>query len=78
MGVSLDKEEGAWKKAIADDKLTWSHISDLKFWQSPLAKEYNVEAIPYSVLLDKNGVIVAKNLRGEELEKKVAELMAQN
>ncbi|MNY49901.1 hypothetical protein D3C86_1853660 [compost metagenome] len=50
----------------------------MKFWQSPLAKEYNVEAIPYSVLLDKNGVIVAKNLRGEELEKKVAELMAQN
>lgn len=78
LGVSLDKEEAAWKKAIADDKLTWSHISDLQFWQSPLAKEYNVEAIPYSVLLDKNGVIVAKNLRGDELEKKVAELMAQN
>ncbi|MCO4293733.1 AhpC/TSA family protein [Solitalea sp. MAHUQ-68] len=78
LGVSLDKEAEAWKKAIADDKLQWNHISDLKFWSSAMAKEYNVESIPYSILLDKNGVIVAKNLRGEELEKKVAELIAKN
>ncbi|POY37983.1 peroxiredoxin [Solitalea longa] len=78
LSVSLDKEAEAWKKAIADDKLNWNHISDLKFWSSPMAKEYNVESIPYSILIDQNGAIVAKNLRGEELEKKVAELMAKN
>ncbi|UKJ09059.1 TlpA disulfide reductase family protein [Solitalea lacus] len=78
LGISLDKDAEAWKKAIGEDKLQWNHISDLKYWDSALAKEYNVQSIPYSILLDKNGVIVAKNLRGEELEKKVAELMAKN
>lgn len=75
--VSLDKDKASWEKAIQDDGLTWNHVSDLKFWQSEGAKTYNVTAVPYTVLLDRKGNIVAKNLRGAELEKKVAELLGE-
>jgi peroxiredoxin len=75
LGVSLDKEKGAWMKAIADDKLTWHHVSDLKFWQSDVAFKYGVQAIPFTLLLDKDGKIIAKNLRGEALGKKLEELL---
>lgn len=75
VGVSLDKEEAKWKKAIADDQLTWIHMSNLQFWQDPIAKEYNVESIPATFILDQNGIIVAKNLRGAELDAKIAELL---
>jgi thiol-disulfide isomerase/thioredoxin len=75
LGVSLDREKGAWVKAIADDHLTWHHVSDLKFWQNEAAVKYGVQSIPFSVLLDKEGKIIAKNLRGEELAKKLAELI---
>jgi len=75
LGVSLDREKGAWVKAIADDHLTWHHVSDLKFWQNEAAVKYGVQSIPFSVLLDKEGKIIGKNLRGEELAKKLAELM---
>lgn len=73
-GVSLDKTKEAWTKGIADDKLIWTHVSDLKFWQSEAAKAYNVTAVPYTVLLDREGKIIAKGLRGQELEKKLEEL----
>ncbi len=76
-GVSLDKDKASWEKAIRDDGLAWNHVSDLKFWQSEGAKIYNVSAVPYTVLLDREGKIVAKNLRGAELEKKVSELLAE-
>lgn len=66
-GVSLDKEMDAWKEAIVQDQLTWVHVSDLKFWQSAAAASYKVESIPATFLLDKDGKILAKNLRGEEL-----------
>ncbi len=66
-GVSLDKNMEDWKQAIMEDQLTWSHVSDLKFWQSEAAALYKVEAIPATFLLDKDGKILAKNLRGEEL-----------
>ncbi len=73
-GVSLDRKKDDWMRAIEEDKLTWTHVSDLKYWQSDAAKTYNITGIPFSLLLDPNGVIIAKNLRGPALEKKLAEI----
>ena len=75
IGVSLDKTAEAWKKAIEDDGLTWNHVSNIAYFNDAIAKMYNVDAIPSAFLLDENGVIVAKNLRGPALEAKVAELL---
>ena len=75
IGVSLDRDKDAWTKAIADDKLNWLQVSNLKYWDDEIAKEYAVESIPATFLLDENGTIVAKNLRGSELDAKVAELL---
>ncbi len=77
IGVSLDKEAAAWKKAIADDKLTWSHISNLKFWDDAIAKQYGVQGIPATYILDASGKVVAKDLRGAELKAKVQELLGK-
>ncbi len=74
-GVSLDREKESWVKAIQKDGLPWTHVSDLKFWQSEAAQQYGVQAIPATFLLDKEGRIVAKNLRGEALEKKLEEVL---
>ncbi len=74
-GVSLDQTADAWKKAIADDKLTWTHVSDLKYWDCAPAKLYAVSAIPANFLLDENGIIVGHNLRGDALGAKVKELL---
>lgn len=78
IGVSLDQEgkKDEWIKAIEVDKLTWTQISNLKFWQDPIAKLYSIQSIPATFLLDADGRIVAKNLRGAELRAKVAELLA--
>lgn len=73
-GVSLDRTKQDWMKAINEDRLTWTHVSDLKFWQSEAARTYNVTGIPFSLLLDPNGVIIAKNLRGKALDNKLAEI----
>ncbi len=73
-GVSFDKNKEKWIKAIEKDGLTWPHVSDLKGWDSAAGKLYGVRSIPHSVLLDQNGKIVAKNLRGPELEEKLAEV----
>ena len=68
-GVSLDKAADGWKKAIEYDKLNWPyHISDLQYWNSKFAAIYGVRSIPSNFLIDKNGIIVAKNLRGPALE----------
>jgi len=75
LGVSLDQKKDAWLKAIEDDKLTWNHVSDLKGWGNEAAKLYAVSGIPHTVLLDKEGKIIAKNLRGDDLRNKVAELL---
>ena len=73
--VSLDKDSEKWKQAIQKDHLEWtSHVSDLMAWQSPVVQLYNFNAIPTNVLIDKKGNIVAKNLRGDELEKKLQEI----
>jgi peroxiredoxin len=78
IGVSLDRpgQVDKWKKAIADDKLTWNHVSNLKFWEEPIAATYGVKSIPATFILDANGVIVAKDLRGDALKAKVKELLA--
>ncbi|MBE9577254.1 TlpA disulfide reductase family protein [Flavobacterium proteolyticum] len=75
IGVSLDKDAAKWKEAIAKDGLTWPQISNLKYWNEPIAKMYNVESIPATFILDAKGNIVAKDLRGDELRAKVKELL---
>ncbi len=75
IGVSLDKDKDKWIEAIAKDKLTWNHVSNLMFWQDPVAQEYEIKAIPATFILDENGVVVAKNLRGKKLEAKIQELL---
>lgn len=74
LGVSLDRDHGAWKRAIEQDGLPWHHISDLKGWQSQHAQLYSINSIPQTVLVDKEGKIIARNLRGESLEAKLKEL----
>ncbi len=73
--VSLDDNREAWQKAINDDKLLWAHVSDLQKWNSPIVNTYKIESIPFTVLIDKEGKIVAKNLRGEVLDAKLSELL---
>jgi len=77
LGVSLDQpgKKEAWLKAIADDQLTWTHVSDLKFWDNAVAKQYGIRSIPANFLIDPNGKIVAKGLRGEALKEKLASLL---
>jgi peroxiredoxin len=74
LGVSLDKSKDDWVNAIKDDKLEWLHVSDLQYWQSSAAALYNVKAIPQSFLIDQDGKIIAKGLRGEALANKLAEI----
>jgi Peroxiredoxin len=74
LGVSLDRGKEEWLKAIKDDGLAWTHVSDLKYWQNAAARLYGVNSIPQSFLLDKDGKIIAKGLRGEELANKLAAL----
>lgn len=75
LGVSLDRKDSDWKNAIAADGLEWNHISNLQYFQDPIAQLYQVNAIPAAFLLDENGIIIAKNLRGAALREKVAELL---
>ncbi len=74
-GVSLDKNKADWVKAIQEDGLVWTHVSDLKYFDCQAARDYNINAIPFSILLDKEGKIIAKNLRGAALEKKLEEVL---
>lgn len=76
LGVSLDKSRDSWINAIKNNSLGWVHVSDVKFWQSAVVPLYNVTAIPYTVIVDKDGRIIAKNLRGEALYKKVQNLLS--
>jgi len=76
--VSLDKDKNGWLKAISQDGLIWkSHVSDLGYWSSSVVPQYGITGIPLTVLLDKEGKIVAKGLRGPDLEQRVAELLLQ-
>ena len=76
LGVSLDKQHGRWASAVQQDGLTWPQVSDLRGWQNAAAQLYGVRSIPATVLLDREGKIVARNLRGAALEAKVAEVLS--
>ena len=77
IGVSLDRpgQKEKWMKAIHDDGLTWTHVSDLKFWDNEVAKQYGIQSIPQNLLLDPEGKIIAKNLQGEELNEKLRKIL---
>lgn len=77
LGVSLDQPNGKekWLDAIHKDDLTWTHVSDLKFWENAVAQQYGIRAIPQNLLIDPTGKIVAKNIRGEDLQNKLKELL---
>jgi len=70
-GVSMDSKKATWEDAINKYKIDWIQVSDLKFWSSPVAKLYNLQELPFNILIDGNGIILAKNLHGEELEKEL-------
>ncbi len=74
-GVSLDRTKEDWVQAIQQDGLTWTHVSDLAYFNSKAAQDYNINAIPFSILLDPKGVIIAKNLRGAQLDQKLEEVL---
>jgi len=76
-GVSLDRNKTAWVKAINDDGLEWINVSDLGFWNSPVIKLYDIKSIPQTYLIDENGIIIAKGLRGEKLERKLEEILSK-
>jgi peroxiredoxin len=73
-GVSLDRDRQEWLDAIKADKLAWIHVSDLQFWNSPAAKQYGVQSIPANFLIDPNGIIIDRNLRGGALEARLQEI----
>lgn len=75
LGVSLDRQKAAWEKAIVDDNLNWTHISDLKYWQSEAVAIYQVGTIPFNVLIDPEGKVIAENLRAEGLKQKLSEVL---
>ncbi|MBU6158418.1 MAG: TlpA family protein disulfide reductase [Bacteroidetes bacterium] len=78
LGVSLDRAKEPWLQAIAQDQLQWTHLSDLKFWSNDVARMYKISSIPQNFLLDPEGKIIAKNLRGEELHAKLEEILSKN
>lgn len=75
LGVSLDDNKAKWLKAVQDDKLTWTHVSDLKQWESIVVPMYQIQGIPFNVLVDPNGKIIASGLRGEDLEKTLSSVL---
>lgn len=78
LGVSLDRAREPWLKAIQDDKLTWTQLSDLKFWSNEVAVQYKIQSIPQNYLIDPDGKIIGKNLRGEQLRLKLETIFSKN
>ncbi len=76
LGVSLDKDKDKWREAVTKDKLSWNHVSDLQGWESPVAALYGVQSIPANFLIDPAGKVIASNLRGNELERVLANKLA--
>jgi peroxiredoxin len=76
-GVSLDAKKPVWEDFVTKNKINWIQVSDLKFWRSPVAKTYDIQGLPYNLLIDGNGVILGKNLHGAELEKAIAVLITR-
>jgi len=75
LGVSLDQKKDAWEEAIKKDGLAWSHVSDLKYWESSVVPLYGIEGIPYNVLIDPQGKVIGESLRGPALEEKLGEVL---
>jgi thiol-disulfide isomerase/thioredoxin len=75
LGVSLDKDKGKWMQAIQQDQLNWTHVSDLAYWNSKAVQTFGFEGIPFNILVDPDGNIIAEKLRGDELEAKLAEVL---
>ena len=75
LGVSLDSSKNAWRNAVNKDGLAWTHVSDLQFWNSKAAQDYQVQEIPFNILVDPSGKIIAQALRGEDLENKLVEVL---
>jgi thiol-disulfide isomerase/thioredoxin len=75
LGVSFDKDRNKWIKAVKDDKLAWTHVSDLQYWDNAAGKLYAIRSIPSNVLLDPQGKIIARNLQGDALRTKLKELI---
>ena len=75
LGVSFDQNKEKWLEAIHNDNLTWTHVSDLKYWDNAVGKLYGIQSIPQNILIDPNGVIIARNIRGEELQRTLAEVL---
>jgi hypothetical protein len=73
--VSLDQLRDKWIEAIHADNLTWTHVSDLKYWSNEAAQLYKIQGIPANMLIDPNGKIIARNLRGEQLHEKLKQLL---
>ncbi len=78
LGVSLDKNKESWQKAIERFSINWIQISDLKFWKSPVAKAYEIDELPFNVIIDGEGTIIAKNLHEKELEEFLKKNLGQN
>ncbi|WP_225556596.1 TlpA family protein disulfide reductase [Flavobacterium columnare] len=77
ISVSLDKDLTKWKEAINKDQLTWNHVSNLKQWEDPIAKMYQIESIPSTVLVDEKGNIIDRNLFGEDLENEIKKILTK-
>jgi thiol-disulfide isomerase/thioredoxin len=75
-GVSLDSKKINWESAISKYGIDWIQVSDLKFWNSPVAKLYNIQELPFNLLIDGKGIIIAKNLHGEDLDKELAKYLS--
>ena len=75
VGISLDSKADAWAKGVKDLNITWTQLSDLQGWKNSGAQLYGVNSIPHTVLVDKDGTIIAKNLHGEEIDAKLQEIL---
>jgi peroxiredoxin len=75
-GVSLDNKKAAWESIIKKAKINWTQVSDLKFWTSPVTKTYNIQALPFNVLIDGKGIIIAKDLHDNDLEYFITNLIS--
>tara|TARA_X000000950_G_scaffold187581_1_gene226884 strand:- start:190 stop:1320 length:1131 start_codon:yes stop_codon:yes gene_type:complete len=78
IGVSLDRTKEQWEQAIEDDNLLWTQVSNLNFWNDPIARRYSIRAIPQSYLINNKGVVIGKNLRGNDLEESIKFALSLN
>jgi thiol-disulfide isomerase/thioredoxin len=76
-GVALEAKKPNWENFITKNKINWIQVSDLKFWRSPVAKAYNIQELPFNILIDGKGLILAKNLHGTDLEKEIGKYLAK-